>query len=220
MTIKPLLSNKLQQTILLANRIAVAMTFQPDDQPVGLRLRTEYAAAAAQDDTLCEFCGRISVGLVAYCPHCGHKSSSATISQERDDRPQSEEALASGQGTLGMKKPLGKPLQGMPISGEALSGERNKPAPSQLSKTALPVLFKTAVAGLSVLLLFWMLVKLAGPKTSEEASPQLPISTSGIASPRPGPSTSAAQVPIPPQPNRRPLCSVVHETAGLCKSQE
>jgi hypothetical protein len=200
-----------------------------------MNVQMNRLAQSAQDDTLCEFCGRISVGLVAYCPHCGHKSSSTTINRERDDRPQSDEALASGPGTLGMpsgdihlqeaksprKELHGTPLQGVPIFGDTLSGERNKPTPSQLSKTALTLIFKTTVvAGVSALLLFWMVVKLPGSKTKEVASPQLPISTSRIASPRRGPSTNAAQVPIPPQPNRRSLCSVANETAGLCKSQE
>jgi hypothetical protein len=196
-------------------------------------------AQSARGENLCEFCGRLWFGPVAYCPYCGHKSSFTTISQEPDDRLQSGEASASGQITLGMragemaksprKESRGTPLQGVPVSGETLPGERNRPAPSQSNKTALTLLFKTVVAGVSALLLLWMVVKLPGSKTNEGASPQLPISTSGIASPRWGPSTNTAQVPsvplrtdtaVPPQSNRRSLCSVANETAGLCKSQE
>jgi hypothetical protein len=179
------------------------------------------------------------------------------IDQESDDRRQSDEALASG--ILGMpagelqyqeaksprKEPRGTQLQGEPILGEALPRERKGPTPSQSSKKASTLLFKAAAAGLGVLLLLWTVVKLPAPKTDEGASPQLPKSTSGVASPSRGPSTTAAQQPpIPlrtdtavpagdqtvrqqerdpaqaaPQSKSRPLCSVAHQTAGLCKSK-
>jgi len=167
-----------------------------------MNLQMTESAQPARGVSLCEFCRRPWFGLVAYCPYCGRKPSCFTaISQEPDDCPQIEEALASGQ----------------------------RPTPSQLNKPALTLLFKTVVAGVSALLLFWMVVKLPAPRTNEAASPQLPISTSNIASPMRGPSTSAAQVPsiplrtdtaVPPQSNRRSLCSVANEAAGLCKSQE
>lgn len=173
-----------------------------------MNVQTNKLAQSARGESVCGFCRRPWFGLVAYCPYCGRKPSFTTINQEPDDRPQSDEAV--------------------PISGKKSPVERDRPTPSQLNKTALALLFKTVVAGVSALLLFWMVVKLPAPKTNEGASPQLPISTSGIASPRLGPSTSAAQVPsiprrtdtkVPPQSNRS-LCSVANEAAGLCKSQE
>jgi hypothetical protein len=257
-----------------------------------MNVQTNNLAQSARGESLCRFCGRQWFGSVAYCPYCGRKPGLTT--QEPDVRPQIDEALAGGQGPLGMpagelqwqdpksarKEPRGTPwrvtgslprwlhavrqshvrdrsplrqmdpesvapLQGVPISGETPPGKRDRPTPSQLNKTASTLLFTTVVAGVCGLLLLWMLVKLLAPKTNEGASPQLPVSSSGIASPRPGPSTSAAQVPsIPPRTDtavpaadpavrqqergaaqaapqsNRSLCSVASEAAGLCKSQE
>ena len=172
-------------------------------------------------ESLCGFCRRPWFGLVAYCPYCGRKPSFMTINRELDDRPPGVEILASGQGTLGM--PAGEP-----IPSKNLPAERDRSSPAQLNKTALTLLFKTVVAGVSALLLVWMVVKPLAPRTNEVAPPQLPISTSRIAPPRLGPSTSAAQAPsiplradtaAPPRSNRS-LCSVANEAAGLCKSQE
>ena len=208
-----------------------------------MKVQMKELAQSARGERECGVCGQPLFGLVAYCPYCGRKHGFTRTNLERDDHPQNDKALASGQGTLGMpagelhsqeaksprKEPRGTPLQGVPIFGESLRGERNRPAPSQLNRTALTLLFKTVVAGIGALLLFWMVVKLTATKTNDGASPQLPISTSGIASPSQGPSTSAVQVPpiplrtdtaVPPQTNRRSLCSVANETAGLCKSQE
>lgn len=121
------------------------------------------------------------------------------------------------------------PLQVVPVSGETLPLTGDRPAASRLNRAALTLLFKTVAAGLSALLLFWMVVKLLAPTTNEGAPPQLKISASGIVSPGPAPSTSAAHVPsiprrtgaaVPAPSSRRSLCSVAHETAGLCKSQE
>jgi hypothetical protein len=208
-----------------------------------MNVQMNQLAQPARAETLCEFCGRPWFGLVAYCPYCGRKASFTMISPEPDDRLQMDEALPSGQGTLRMPagelhrqaaKPPRKehretPLQGVPILGETLPGERNRPTQSQLNKRAPALLLKTIVAGVAALLLFWMVFKLPAPKTNERASPQLPIATSEIPSPRPAPSTSAAPVPsipmrtdtaVPPQSNRRSLCSVANEAAGLCKSRE
>ena len=201
----------------------------------------EPAQSARGGESACGSCGRPWFGLVAYCPYCGRKSSLTTIHREPDDRPPSDEASASGPGTLETlagepqrqeakaprKEPGGTPLQEVPVSGRDLTGERDRPTPSQLNETASTHRFKTIAAGASALLLLWMAVKLFAPGTNEGASPQLPISTSGIASPRPVPAPSAAQVPsiprrtdtaVPPQSNRS-LCSVANETAGLCKVQ-
>jgi hypothetical protein len=203
----------------------------------------QLAESARSESVVCEFCGRPWFGLVAYCPYCGRKASFTTISPDPDDRLQMDEALASGQGTWRMpagelhrqaantprKESHGTVLQGVPILGETLPGERNRPTQSQLNKPALALLFKAVVAGIAALLLLWMVLKLIAPKTNERTSPQLPISTSEIPSPRAAPSTSAAPVPsipmrtgtaVPPQSDRRSLCSVANEAAGLCKSRE
>lgn len=89
-----------------------------------------------------------------------------------------------------------------------------RPTPSQLHKKASTNLFETVAAAVGALLLFWMVAKFPAPKINEAASPspQLPISTD-IASSRRGDSA------VPP-PSSRPPCSVAHERAGLCKSQE
>lgn len=155
----------------------------------------------APGESLCGYCRRPWFGLVAYCPYCGRKPNFTTVSQEPDDRPQGDEALS----------------------------ERPPPSQLKLNKKASTHLFETVVAGVAALLLFWMVAKLPAPKINEAASsPQLPISTSDIASSRRVPSTSAAQVPVipartdgavPPRSSRLP-CSVAHERAGLCKSQE
>ena len=197
-------------------------------------------AQSARGESACDFCGRPWFGLVAYCPYCGRKSSLTTIHQEPDGRPPGDEASASDPGTLQTpagaprqeaksprKEPDGTPLQGVPVSGRDLPVERDRPTPSRLNEKASTLRFKTVAAGASALLILWMAVKLLAPGTNEGASRQLPISTSGIASPRPVPATSAAQGPsiprrtdnaVPPQSNRS-LCSVANETAGLCKVQ-
>ncbi len=184
-------------------------------------LMNEPAQSAQGGESACGCCGRPWFGLVAYCPYCGRKSS-LTTNQKREHRPPSDKATASGPGTSQTqagapqrqepnppsKEPGGTPPQGVPV-------------PASTHR------FKTVAAGVSVLLLLWMAVKLFAPGTNDAASPQLPISTSGIASPGPVPATSAAQVPsiprragnaVPSQSNRS-LCSVANETAGLCKVQ-
>ena len=169
--------------------------------------------SAGGGSVACEFCRRPWFGVVAYCPYCGRMSSCfTTMNQEPDDHLQSDVVLAIGQATLAM--PAGE-LQRQ--EEKDFPVERNRPAPSPTNRTkaALTLLFKTAAAGAAVLLLVWTLVKLPAPKTNERATPQLPISTSGIASPNQGPSTTA----VPPQANRTTLCSLAHETAGLCQSQ-
>jgi hypothetical protein len=210
----------------------------------------------ARGEILCTSCGRQWFGSVAYCPYCGRKPSFTT--QQPDDRPQGDKALAGEQETVGMpagelhwpipespRKSISRhmdaesiaPLQSVLISGEPLAVNRDRPNPS--------LLFGTVMAAICVLLVFWMVVTLFAPDTNERRSPQQSISTSGIASSTPGPSTSAAQVQaipartgtaIPaadptlrrqesdatkatPQSNRS-LCSAAHEGAGLCKSQE
>jgi len=93
--------------------------------------------------------------------------------------------------------------------------EWDRPTPSQLNRTASTLLFKTVAAGVSALLLLWVVVNLPAPRTNEGASLQ--------------PSSSAAQAPsipprtetvAPPQSNRSSQCSAAHEAAGLCKSQK
>jgi hypothetical protein len=181
----------------------------------------EPAQSARGRESACGFCGRPWFGLVAYCPYCGRKAN-ITTSQRREHRPPSDKATGSGPENLQTqagaprrqkanppsKEPGGKPLQGAPV-------------PASTHR------LKTVAAGVSVLLLLWMAVKLFTPGTNEEASPKPPITTSGIASPRPVPATSAAQVPsiprrtgnaVPSQSNRS-LCSVANEAAGLCKVQ-
>ncbi|NPC55888.1 hypothetical protein [Caenimonas soli] len=158
-------------------------------------------AQSARGENLCGYCLQPWFGLVAYCPYCGRKPSFATISQEPDDLPQRDEVVASAQRTLEMP-----------------SGE-------------LPwaLLFKSVIAGVAALLLLWIVPKLLAPRTSEEASAHPPVSTAGIAPP---PTRSAvmgaAQAPsmplrsesaVPPR-SSRPPCSVAHEKAGLCKSQQ
>jgi hypothetical protein len=195
------------------------------DRPNDMNVRMHQLAQSARSESvLCEFCRRPWFGLVAYCPYCGRMSSCfTTMNQQPDGHFQSDVALANGQASLGM--PAGQ-LQRQ--ASTDLPVEANRPAPSQFNKikSALPLLLKTAAAGITVLLLFWMVVKLPAPKTNERATPQLPISTSGIASPNQRPPTSAAQQPsiplrtdTPVPPNRTTLCSLAHETAGLCKSQ-
>lgn len=157
-------------------------------------------AQSARGENLCGYCLRPWFGLVAYCPYCGRKPSFVTISQEPDDLLQLDKAVASGQGTLEM--PTGE----LPWA----------------------LLFKTVIAGVTALLLLWIVPKLLAPKTSEEASPPPPIASSGIASPAHGPLTSAAQAPSMPVRTERaapprsskPPCSAAHQAAGLCISQE
>lgn len=197
-------------------------------------------ARSAGGQSLCESCGRLWFGSVAYCPYCGRKPNFRTIRQEPGDRPQSDEASAGGRGTSmpagelhrqeakpPRQAPHGTPLQGTPISGKDLRVDRHRAAPSQSKKKPSPLLFKALAAAVSALLLFWMVVKPLTPNSNEGASTRLPISASGIVS-RWMPSTSAEQTsstPLrtdtagPPRSNRS-LCSVANEKAGLCKSQQ
>lgn len=159
---------------------------------------------SARGEILCRSCGRQWFGSVAYCPYCGRKPSFTT--QQPDDRPQSDKAVAGEQETFGMqagelhrqvpeppRESISRhmdaesvaPLQSVLTSRETLPVNRDRPAPS--------LLFWTVVAGVSVLLV-WMVVTLFAPDAYERGSPQLSISTSRIASPTPMPSTSAAQV--------------------------
>lgn len=218
---------------------------------------------SARGVTVCEFCARPWFGLVTYCPYCGRKPSVTTINQEPDDLLQSDAALASGQETMEMPAdevhgeeaespgaaPRGTPPRAVPISAEIPPVERIRPTASPLDKKASTLLFRTAVAGVSAMLVLWIGAKLLAPKTNEGASPRPPVSTSGIPSSSRGPSTRATQVPstpprtgtavppqsnaapvpstpprtgtaVPPRSDRRSLCSAASETAGLCKSQE
>jgi hypothetical protein len=235
---------------------------EPSSSLSAMNVQTNKLAQSARSESLCGFCGRQWFGSVAYCPYCGCKTNLTT--QEPDDLSRRDEALATEgilaipAGELDRQEPKSAPqstsrqinaesvapLQGVPISGEPLPVKRDRATPSQLNKTAT-LLFKTVAAGVSALLLFWIMVKLLAPETNEGASPQLPIATSGIASPGPAPSTSAAPVPSIPlrtdtavpaaepaarqlerdaaqaaPPSLRSLCSVANETAGLCKSQK
>ena len=219
-----------------------------------MNAQTNELARSAQGESSCGFCSQPWFGSVAYCPYCG-KPSFASINRQPDDRPQGEKAVATGQGNLGMpagefdwredepahKESRRKPLPGLPMFGKNLPTGRDGAAPSPMNRTALVLLF-IAAAGVGALL-FWMLVKLPAPRTDAGASPQAPISTSDMESPRPKPSASAAQVPSipartgtavpplspprrtdaavpPPQPNRSALCSAANEAAGLCKSKQ
>jgi hypothetical protein len=187
-----------------------------------MNVQMNMSAPSERDERLCGYCRRPWFGWVAYCPYCGREASFATINQEPDDRPQGDEAVASRQGTLGTT--TGE----LPVFDKNISVERDRPVPSQLSKTASALLFKILVAGVTALLLLWMMGKLLAPKPNEGASPHPPIATSGIAPPTRGPLTSATQVPsiprrtesaVPPR-SSKPPCSVAHEAAGLCISQE
>ena len=178
----------------------------------------KVARSSARAESKCEFCGRPWFGLVAYCPYCGRKASSKTINQGPGDRIQSDATLDA---TLASKQVT----SGMP------AGELHHPEPKSPPKEprGTPLRFKILAAGVSVLLLLWLALKPPAPKATEGASPQLPISASGIASPRPGASMGAAQAPsipprtdaaVPPKPIGRLLCSEANEAQGLCKSQE
>ena len=206
----------------------------------------KVARSSTRGESQCEFCGRPWFGLVAYCPYCGRKASVTAINQGPDDRLQGDAASASGEGLSGMPAGIsGMPagIAGMPAGISEMpagiarmpAGEPHRQAAKSPPKEprATPLLFKILAAGVSLLLLLWMAVKLPAPKTTEEASPQPPISASSIAPPRRGASTSTAQapsipprtdtavpVPVPPQSNRSSLCSVANEAAGLCKSQK
>jgi hypothetical protein len=197
-------------------------------------------ARSAGGQSLCESCGRLWFGSVAYCPYCGRKPKFRTIRQEPDDSCQSDAASTGGPGTSmpagelprqdakpPRHEPHGTPLQVTPISGKDLRVDRDRATPAQLKKKTSPLLFKALAAGVSALLLFWMVAKPLTPNSNERASTRLPISASGIVS-RWMPSTSAAQEPSiplrtdiasPPRSNRS-LCSVANEKAGLCKSQQ
>jgi hypothetical protein len=187
---------------------------------------TKVARSSARGESQCEYCGRPWFGLVAYCPYCGRKPSFTTISKGPDDRVEGDAALAGEQSTAGM--PAGE-LQRQEAKSPAGEPHRQEPKPPRKEPRATPLPFKALAAGVSVLLLSWMAVKLPAPKTTEVASPQPPISPSGIASPKPSASTTAAQVPsipprtaaaVPPKPVNRSLCSVANEAVGLCKSQK
>lgn len=145
-------------------------------------------AQPARGESLCESCRRPWFGSVAYCPYCGRKPSFTAISQQP-----AEQMLA------------------MPAQPAV---EWDSPAPSQPDRTASTFLFKTVVAGVSALLLLWVAIELPATRANQKASPQLAVSTSGIAAPVPPRTETVA----PPQPSRSPLCSAASEAAGLCKS--
>ena len=174
----------------------------------------KVARSSARGESQCRSCGRPWFGSVAYCPYCGRKPSFTTINQDPGDRIQGDAAVASGPATSGMP---------------AVELHRPQPISPRKEPRGTPLLFKALAAGVGVLLLLWVALKPPAPKTTEPASPQLPISAPGIASPRPAAPTSAAQVPsipprtgaaVPSKPIGRLLCSEANEAQGLCKSQE
>ena len=217
--------------------------------------RMDKLAQWAPDESRCGFCGRRWFGLVVYCPYCGRESGFTTAHQEPDLPSHSDEALATEAATLGVpagklssqdpepppelprEEPRETPLQDAPVAqserledlvpGQDLLFGPDKAAASKSNTRASTLLYKTAVAGVSALLLVWMGLKLLAPKTNEGASAQVPISASGIAPATRAASTSAPQVPpssvrtetAVPQPSNRSLCSAANEAAGLCKSQ-
>ena len=225
-----------------------------------MKVPIDKLVQSARGEILCEFCGRQWFGLVAYCPYCGRKPGFTVITQPADDRLQSDKSPANGQVAMPagelqsqkemstLKEPGGTPPQAAPMPGENIRFERNRPPPPRSNDRASAFLFKTAVAGVSVLFVFWLGFKLLAPRTIGGASPQPPVSTSGIASPRRDEPTSAAQVPpmaprtdapVPARSNAaqapsiapptdapvrppsatRSLCSAASEAAGLCKPQ-
>jgi hypothetical protein len=137
--------------------------------------------SAELDESACGYCRRPWFGLVAYCPYCGRKPSFEALSQEPDDRPQSDEPLASERRTW---------------------------------RIAPTLVVKTVVAGVSALLLFWMVVRLPGPNTNDSASIQLPTSNAAQVPSVPLRTESAVS---PPSPKTRSLCSAASEAAGLCR---
>ncbi|AMO23942.1 hypothetical protein UC35_15075 [Ramlibacter tataouinensis] len=131
-------------------------------------------------------------------------------------------------------------------SGPALPFGQDASAPSRWRRSSAVTLgFKTAIAGVSALLLFWA-VKVLAPRAGEEASlpppvpptavmgnagqdgataapaPLAPLATprtpAAVAAPAPSAPPRAA-APGPPNPSRS-LCSVADEAAGLCKSRQ
>jgi hypothetical protein len=203
-----------------------------------MNIQMNQLAQSARDESLCESCGRRWFGLVAYCPYCGRKPRLTT--EAPGALPRSDDVFAGEQGTLGL--PDGGPLWQDPESprnepnatvgptvGATVPVQRDSPAASQSSKPSWMLLFTTIlVAGISAVLLVWMLVKLPVPNTNEQTSPPLATPSSGTTAPRQGPPTRAAQAPpipprtdtaVPARPKRSP-CSVAHEAAGLCKSQD
>jgi len=186
---------------------------------VSTNVQTDNLAQPARVESRCEFCRRPWFGSVAYCPYCGRKPGFLTIIPEPDDRLPIDEPSSAGPAML--LTPAGKqhgqkaesadketrktPLEGVPVLGALRPGEQKGPAqkgpaPPQSDRKASTLLFKTAIAGVGALLLFWILVKSPSTTTSEKSSPELPVSTSGTVSPRQSPPTSAAAVPsIPPR---------------------
>lgn len=133
---------------------------------------------------------------------------------------------------LPREEPREMPRQDVPISGETVLPERDKPTPLQPNKTNATLVLKIVAIGVSALLLSWGAVKLVPTlKLNERASPQPSVSSSGKVSPRQGPVTGAAPVPPvpartetdavpPPQSRSNSLCSPADEKAGLCKPQK
>lgn len=154
-------------------------------------------------DNLCEYCRRPWFGLVAFCPYCGREPRFGAVNRQPHGLPGSEVAIALRQENPGL--PTGR--------------------------TASPILFKTViagvVAGVIALVLVWVVAKLLASRTSEEASPYPLAPASAIDSSPRIPLTSAADAssvlrterPVAPRSSRSP-CSVAHQTAGLCTSQE
>lgn len=143
----------------------------------------------ARVESLCGHCQRPWFGVVAYCPYCGS--------------PQGGEAVASRRGALGIAP---------------MAVERDTPTPG-LNKSASTLLVQAVIAGVTALLLVWMVVRLVSPPTDAGAPPRLPMAGS-LTSATPMPVVPAiAERAAPPRSATSP-CSAGHEAAGLCKSQE
>lgn len=225
------------ETGTLANRWRHRLV--PEQVPSGqgaMHLQPNMPAQATRGASACEFCARPWFGSVAYCPYCGCRPGFLTVNQDRNDLLPTDAALAAGPGTKKMPagelhredpEPRETPRQGVPQPGEIPQVERIGPTTPHRGKKASSLLFRTVVAGISAMLVFWIGVKLFAPKTEEAAVSRPPASTSGKVSPGPVPSTSAAPVPsgpprtgkeVPPPSTNRSLCSAASEKAGLCKS--
>lgn len=150
-------------------------------------------------DNLCAYCRRPWFGLVAFCPFCGRKPRFRAVDRQ----------------------PYG--LSGRDVTTAPRQEGPDLPA----ARTVSPLVFRTVIAGLVALGLLWMVVWILATGTNREASPHPPGPTAAIASPRPIALTSAAEAssgqrterPVLPRSRWSP-CSVAHQRAGLCTSQE
>jgi len=209
-----------------------------------MNVQTDELAELVQPrrgESRCEYCGRPWFGLVAYCPYCGRKAGFTTVSEVSHPRLENDEALTSEQAASWVlpreqrvhnaeslrKQSRTAPVEDMPGLVENLPGQRNVAARSRFNKPGFTLLLSIVVAGA---LLVWLLVGLFASDEDERASPPVQRAITGrIESPpqtpvtnvaKPSPVPPSTDTSAPPEPSKSPLCSVMHERAGLCKSQE